>query len=129
MVGLPLGLARLKDVLDERNYTDLGGGLLESLGQLFHCGVRLYVYPWLNRETNQVITLDNFQPPAHLTHLFAHLRTNGFIEPVRHFNPDHLRVGSNDVLARLQTGDASWEMHVPAPIAEIIKAKKLFGYR
>jgi hypothetical protein len=129
MVGLPLGLARLKDVLDERNYTDLGGGLLESLGQLFHSGVRLYVYPWLNRETNQVITLDNFQPPAHLTHLFAHLRTNGFIEPIHKFNPEFLRVGSNDVLAKLQAGDASWEMHVPAPVAEIIKAKMLFGYR
>jgi hypothetical protein len=129
MVGLPLGLARLKDVLDERNYADLGGGLLESLGQLFHSGVRLYVYPWLNRETGEVITLDNFQPPAHLTHLFAHLRTNGFIEPIHKFNPEFLRDASNLVLAKLQAGDASWEAQVPAPIAEIIKAKKLFGYR
>jgi hypothetical protein len=45
-IGLPLGLNRLKDVLDEKNYEDLGGGLMESLGQLFRKGVKLYVYPY-----------------------------------------------------------------------------------
>ena len=38
MIGLPLGLARLRDILDEKFYTDLDGGLLESLGQLLRSG-------------------------------------------------------------------------------------------
>jgi len=127
MIGLPLGLARLKDVLDEKNYTDLGGGLMESLGQLFRNGVKLYVYPWLSRETNQVMTLENYEPAPEITHLYAHLRANGFIEPIRNFNPEYLSVSSNGVIAKLQSGDAAWEKQVPAPIAEVIKAKKLFG--
>jgi len=32
------------------------------------------------------------------------------------------------VLARIQKGDPSWEAMVPAPAAEAIKAKRLFGY-
>ncbi|HEY9509534.1 MAG TPA: TonB-dependent receptor, partial [Verrucomicrobiae bacterium] len=32
-IGLPLGLVRLRDVLDEKFYTDTPGGLLESVGQ------------------------------------------------------------------------------------------------
>lgn len=127
MIGLPLGLARLKDVLDEKNYTDLGGGLMESLGQLFRVGVKLYVYPWLSRETGQVTTLENFQPAANIRHLYAHLLANGFIEPIRNFNPDYLAVSSSGVIDKLQKGDAAWEKQVPGPIAELIKAKKLFG--
>jgi hypothetical protein len=127
MIGLPLGLVRLRDVLDEKNYTDLGGGLMESLGQLFRSGVKLYVYPWLNRETGQVITLDNFQPPEPIKHLYAHLLANGCLEPIRTFNPDYLAVSSSGVIDRLQKGDAAWEKQVPGPIAELIKAKKLFG--
>lgn len=126
-IGLPLGLSRLKDVLDEKNYTDLGGGLMESLGQLFRTGVKLYVYPWLSRETGKVMTLDTFQPAPHLSHLYAHLVTNGFIEEIKNYNPDYLSVSSSGVIEKLQSGDATWEKQVPAPIAEAIKAKKLFG--
>lgn len=127
MIGLPLGLVRLRDVLDETNYTDLGGGLMESLGQLCRSGVKLYVYPWLNRETGQVTTLDNFQPAEKIRHLYAHLRANGFLEPIRNFKEEYLTVGSNSVMDRLKAGDPTWEKQVPAPIAELIKTKKLFG--
>ena len=126
-IGLPLGLNRLKDVLDEKNYEDLGGGLMESLGQLFRKGVKLYVYPYLNRETGKVMTLDTLQPAPHLTHLYAHLVTNGFITEIKNYNADHLAVSSSWVLEKLQTGDREWEKQVPPPIAELIRGKKLFG--
>ncbi len=126
-IGLPLGLSRLKDVLDEKNYTDLGGGLMESLGQLFRKGVKLYVYPWLSRETGKVMTLDTFQPAPQISHLYAHLVTNGFIEQIKNYNADYLSVSSSGVIDKLQSGDATWEKQVPAPIAEVIRVKKLFG--
>ncbi len=126
-IGLPLGLNRLKDVLDDKNYEDLGGGLMESLGQLFRKGVKLYVYPYLNRETGKVMTLDTFQPAPHLSHLYAHLVTNGFITEIKNYNADHLAVSSSWVLEKLQTGDREWEKQVPPPIAELIRGKKLFG--
>jgi hypothetical protein len=128
-IGLPLGLMRLRDVLDEKNYTDLGGGLMESLGQLFRNGVKLYIYPWLSRETGKINTLDTFQPAPQISNLYAHLVTNGFIEQIKNFNPDYLAVSSSGVIEKLQAGDASWEKQVPAPIVDVIKAKKLFGYK
>ncbi len=126
-IGLPLGLMRLRDVLDEQNYTDLGGGLMESLGQLFRNGVKLYIYPWLSRETGKINTLDTFQPAPQISPLYAHLVMNGFIEQIKNFNPDYLAVSSSGVIEKLQAGDASWEKQVPAPIVDVIKAKKLFG--
>jgi hypothetical protein len=127
MIGLPLGLARLRDVLDESNYGDLAGGLMESLGQLFRAGVKLYVYPWFNRETGKIITLENFQPAPGVAHLYAHLRANGFIKPIHNFTPEYPTISSTGVLESLQAGDAKWERGVPGPVAEVIKTKKLFG--
>ena len=56
MIVLPLGIARLRDVLDEKFYTTLEGGLMESLGQLFKNGAKLYVYPARERGTGAITT-------------------------------------------------------------------------
>ena len=126
MIGLPLGLARLRDILDEKFYTDLEGGLLESLGQLLRSGVKLYVYPWLNRKTGKIITLDTLEVAPSLRHLYAHLVENHFVEDIRNFKAEYLTITTAGVIEKLQAGDATWESQVPAPVAEVIKAKKLF---
>ncbi|MSU57102.1 MAG: TonB-dependent receptor [Pedosphaera sp.] len=129
MIGLPLGLARVRNILDEKFYTDLDGGIMESLGQLLRTGVKLYAYPWRNHETGQVFTLDTLEVPPNVRHLYAHLVENHFVEEIKSYTPEFLTVNSNVVLAKLQSGDAAWEQMVPAPIAEVIKAKKLFGFK
>jgi len=128
MIGLPLGLARVRTILDETYYTDLDGGLMESLGQLFRNGVKLYAYPWRNHETGEVFTLDTLQVPQSVRHLYTHLVENHLIEEIANYTPEYLVINSNIVLDKLKNGDPAWEQMVPPPIAEIIKAKRLFGY-
>ena len=113
-IGLPIGLARLRDVLDEKFYTTLEGGLMESLGQLFKNGARVYVYPSLDRKTGKLITLENLEVPPHLRHLFAHLVENRFVESIRKYNPDCLAIYSGDVLQQIQSGDAALGKTCPA---------------
>src|SRR6202042_3483500 len=71
-IGLPDGLVRLREVFDEKVYTDLPGGLMESLGQLFKNGAKLYVYPSLDRKTGKLTTIQNMEVAPHLRHLYAH---------------------------------------------------------
>jgi hypothetical protein len=128
-VGLPIGLVRLRDVFDEKFYTDLPGGLMESLGQLFKNGAKLYVYPSLDKKTGQLITVENMEVAPHLRHLYTHLVENKFIENIANYNPDSLKIYSGEVLAKIQAGDESLVKLIPAPIFEVIKAKKLFGWQ
>jgi len=128
MIGLPLGVTRLREVLDEKFYTDMPGGLLESLGMLFKNSAKVYVLPALERPSGRLLTLENLEIPPNLRHLYAHLIENGYIEDVRHFNSDYLPIYAKDVLERIQAGDPSWEKLVPPPIVEVIKGKKLFGH-
>jgi hypothetical protein len=126
-VGLPLGIVRLRDVMDEKFYTDLAGGLMESLGQLFKNGAKLYAYPSLDR-AGKLTTVENMEVAPNLRHLYAHLVENRCVENIRNYNAAYLTAFSGDVLAKIKSGDASWEKLVPPPIAEAIKAKKLFGW-
>ena len=127
-IGLPLGLVRLRDVFDEKFYTDLPGGLMESLGQLFKNGAKLYVYPSLDKKTGKLTTVENLEVAPRLRHLYAHLVENKFIENITVGNADLLRIYSGEVLAKIHSGDESLAQLIPPPIFEIIKAKKLFGW-
>jgi hypothetical protein len=128
-IGLALGASKLAEIFDERFYNESEGGLLGGLGQLFKNPARLYVYPHLDLASGNTLTVDSFAVPPHLKHLYAHLRENRLIQGISNFNPGLLPIRSRDVMARIQSGDASWEEAVPPVIAEIIKRDALFGYR
>jgi hypothetical protein len=127
-IGLPIGLVRLRDVMDEKFYTDLPGGLMESLGQLFKNGAKLYVYPSLDKKTGKLTTVENLEVAPHLRHLYAHLVENKFIENIVNYDAAALKIYSGEVLAKIHSGDEKLAELIPPPIFEVIKAKKLFGW-
>ena len=126
-LGLALGASKLAEIFDESFYNESDGGLLGGLGQLFKNPGRLYVYPHVDLDTGHKLTVENFPVPPHLKHLYAHALENRFIQGIRNFNADLLPIRSRDVLAKIQSGDASWEQQVPPVIAEIIKRDRLFA--
>ena len=128
-IGIALGVPSLKEIFDEKFYTDLDGGMLEALGRLFKNSVKLFVYPWRDPVTGQVTTAENMKVARHLQHLYTHLIENHFVESIHKHNVEYLPIFSRDVLARIQTYDSSWESMVPKPIVEMIKRDKLFGFR
>jgi len=128
-IALPIGLVRLRDVFDEKFYTDLPGGLMESLGQLFKNGAKLYVYPSLDKKSGQLVTVENMKVAPNLRHLYAHLVENKFIEGITGYNTDALKIYSGEVLAKIHSGDESLAQLIPPQIFEVIKAKRLFGWQ
>ena len=129
MHGIALGIPSLVRLLDEKYYTDLDGSLLESLGRLFKGATRIYVYPVRDATTGRMVTAESLQVAPHLRHLYAHLLENGFITSIQNHNPDYMSVFPPLVLAKIQSGDASWENDVPPPTVEIIKRGRMFGWR
>jgi hypothetical protein len=126
-IAMTLGAGKLKDIFDETLYNRDEGGLFGGLGQLFRNGGRLYVYPSLNFETGEIVTAENFPVPPHLQRLHEHLIANRFIESIRAFNAEYLRIRSRDVLNLMEAGNPGWEKLVPPAVVEVIKREKLFG--
>ena len=127
-IGMVLGVPTLAQIMDEKHYTDLEGGILEALGRLLGGPIRLYIYPWRKGPTAETVTAETFAVPEHLRHLYDHLRRNKYVESIP-ASPDlDLSVMPHDVLAKLQKGDPAWEALVPAEVVRVIKERRLFGY-
>jgi hypothetical protein len=126
-VGMVMGIPTLAQILEERHYADLPGGLLEALGRLLAGPVKVYVYPWRNEATGELVNAVNFAVPAGLGHLFAYLRENGFIESLDAPADADLSVMPRQVLAMIQAGNPEWERFVPREVVGVIKEKRLFG--
>ena len=126
LIGLAVGLPTMRQVADEKFYTDLPGGVLESVGRLFKRSVKMYVYPTRDPVSGRILTLNDapMQPPWH--HLRSLLREIGRIDPISSFNEEYLSIRTPEVLAQIESGNPSWETKVPRAVATIIKEKGLF---
>jgi hypothetical protein len=127
LIGIAVGLPTVRQQLaDEKYYTDLPGGVLESVGRLFKRSVKMYVYPTRDPATGRIQTLESVVTPAPWHHLHHLLVDIGRIEPIRSYEESYLSIRTPDVLARIAADDPSWEAMVPPAVAQIIKAKHLF---
>lgn len=128
-IGMAMGIPTLREIFEEKYYTDLEGGILEGLGRLFQGRVKLFIYPTKQSDTEEPTTSDELDVKPQLRHLYKYLVENGYIEAIREFDPGELHVVPGSVLADIQSGDPSWEKLVPPQAAALIKQKGLFGYR
>lgn len=127
-IGITMGIPSLSDLFDEKYYVSLEGGILESFGRLFKNDTKLYVYPFKDKETGQLVNVSRMKVAHHLQHLYEHLITNGSIESIDFYNRDYLHIFSRDVLDKIRDGDPEWETMVPSAVADTIKYHHYFGY-
>ena len=129
LIGLAVGLPTVRQIADERYFTDLPGGVLESTGRLFKRSVKMYVYPTRDPASNEIHTALQAPIPAPWNHLRDLLLAIGRVVPIDSYDESLLSIHTPDVLERIQRQDPSWEAMVPAVVAEAIKTKNLFGLK
>jgi hypothetical protein len=127
-VGIVLGIPSLIELFEEKYYTGLPGGILESFGRLFKNNLRLFAYPLLNADTGELTTIDNMKVAPELMMLYGYLSGRGSFVDLDNHNPDFLKVFSRDVLKKISEGDDVWETMVPAEVAGLIKERRFFGF-
>jgi hypothetical protein len=125
-IGLTLGLPSLKQLFNEGYYSGLEGGILEAFGKLFTKDLRIYVYPFLDPVTGELVNLSNVEIPAPLRSLYRHLIDRGSIRQLDDYDSEVLHIFSRDVLRRIKEKDSAWESMVPIEVAEVIKQRHFF---
>ena len=129
MIGLVMGVPSWIEILDEKYYLNLEGGILEALGRMFKHGLKLYVYPMIDETTGAILSATKVHVAPNLRALFQYLIDNCYIQEIADYRKDFLRIYPATVLAKLKAGDKSWEEMVPPEVAQIIKEREFFGYR
>lgn len=128
-IGIVMGVPSLIELFDEKYYTALPGGILESFGRLFKHNLKLFVYPLLDAATGTTITKDTMKVAPELEKLYGYLADRGSFVGLDNYNPGYLSIFSRDVLAKIAVGDAEWESCVPKEVVDLIKTRSFFGYR
>jgi len=129
LIGLAVGLPAVRQIAEERHFTDLPGGVLESAGRLFKRSVKMYVYPTRDPASNEIQTVQQGPIPPPWNHLRDLLLEIGRLVPIHAYDESLLSIQTPEVLERIQRQDPSWEAMVPAVVAEAIKTKNLFGLK
>lgn len=125
-LGLVLGIYNFQQIFTDE-YTDVEGGILGALGQLFRHNVKVYTYPYKS-EGGSEESLDNLQVPAELDHLYQHLKGMNQIEDVKNPNRNLLHIYSSKVLQMIVSNEPGWEKMVPPSVAKTVNEKCLFGH-
>lgn len=127
-IGLAMGAMNLSELFDEAYYLKLDGGILESFGRLFKNNLKLFVYPYLDPRTKELVTIDKLELPAALRQLYGYLVDRRCIVQLTEVNRAYLGIHSHEVLAQIGRGGDEWEAMVPPNVAAAIRERKLFGY-
>ncbi len=128
-IAIVMGAGSLQQLFDEKYYTKLDGGILESFGRLFKNDLRIFCYPLLNTASNELTTCDNLDIKPDLRKLYDYLKDRGVISHLDNYNPDCLHVFSREILKKIRVNDDSWEQMVPQTVANVIKENKYFDYQ
>jgi len=126
---LIVGLPTFDKILDASNYTDLRGGLLEAIAALFHNNVKIYLYPYIDTHTGEVIYPEDSHFSNENKYLWQFLNSTKKILILKSIPPSSLEIKSEHITELIANGDDSFRNFVPDLVFNHIKEKKLFGYK
>lgn len=128
-IGIGMGVNNLLDVFDEHYYQQLSGGILEAFGKFFRKDMRVYLYPYKDPNTNEVLTSQNLKVSENLKELYKYFKLNKWIVDIKNYSPEYADIYSRDVLKKIANGESGWERQLPDGVAELIKERGMFGYK
>jgi hypothetical protein len=115
-VGVILSIGLLNELFKEKWSEHLDGGILESFGRLFKDQVYLLVSPWKNRKTGELVTADNFRPPAKFEAFYQFLCANGYIFNLSCGDDRLLDWTPRDLQIMKEEGRPEWKELVPVEV-------------
>jgi len=128
-LGLVIGVRELQAIITDKFTQNQDGRLLVAFGELFSQNIRIYGYPSLDFDSQEVITAENMAVPDGIKFLYQYLLESRHIVPVSRYNERIIHIYPQDVLKDIHSNTPGWEAKVPQALSKLIKDKKLFGYQ
>ena len=122
-IGMILSIGLLNELFKEKWSANLAGGVLESFGRLFKNGVQLFVYPWHNTHSMELVTAENFKAPQNWQHFYTHLMQNERVLPIGVGDPSLLANTGRRIMKMIEANDANWRDWVPVEAHGMVERK------
>lgn len=128
-IGLAMGVNNLVEIFNEQYYADLPGGIMEAFGKLFKKNVKVYLYPYLDKQKDILLTSKNLQVSDNVHELYKYFLYNGRIQDILNYNRGYLDSYSRRILEKIANAEQDWENECPEGVADMIKDRGMFGYK
>jgi len=128
-IGIAMGVNNLLDVFDEEYYKNLSGGILEAFGKFFRKDMIVFLYPYKDPATSEILTSENLKVNDNLKELYKYFKLNKRIVDIKNYNPKYSEIYSRDILRKITNAETGWEDQLPDGVAEMIKERGMFGYK
>ena len=123
-----MGVSNLIEIFDEKYYDGVKGGILEAFGNIFKNNMKIYLYPVLDKQKDNVIDSNNLKLEDNMKEFYKYFKVNDKIRDLE-FNKDYLSIFSKDVLKQIKNKTPGWEDKLPEGVSDLIIKKKMFGYK
>lgn len=122
-IAIILSIGLLNELFKAKWAANLPGGVLESFGRLFKNGVKLFVYPWHNTQSMELVTAENFKVPENWQYFYQHLLQNKRIVPIGVGDPSLLANTGRKIMKKIESGDDDWRDWVPKEAHAMVERK------
>ena len=122
-IAIILSIGLLNELFKTKWSANLAGGVLESFGRLFKNRVQLFVYPWHNTSSMELVTAENFKAPKNWQYFYRHLMQNDRILPIGVGDPSLLANTGRKILKKIESKDSSWRAWVPDEAHAMVERK------
>lgn len=122
-IAIILSIGLLNELFKPKWSANLPGGVLESFGRLFKNNVQLFVYPWHNTQSMELVTAENFKAPKNWQYFYRHLMQNQRIVPIGVGDPGLLANTGRKILKKIELSDETWREWVPAEAHGMVERK------
>lgn len=123
-----IGLPTFDKIFHASQYTDLRGGLLEAMGTLFHENVKLYLYPYTDMHTGEVIYPDEQHFYGEYKYLWDYLIATRKILLLKGIPSNQLKITGGYITQLIENADENLKNFVPDKVYQHIRDNKLFGF-
>lgn len=122
-IAIILSIGLLNELFKPKWSANLAGGILESFGRLFKNSVQLFVYPWHNTRSMELVTAENFKAPKKWQYFYQHLLQNERIVPIGIGDPGLLANTGRKIMKKIESGDETWRDWVPEEAHGMVERK------
>ncbi|MDC0497415.1 TonB-dependent receptor [bacterium] len=122
-IAIILSIGLLNELFKYKWSANLAGGVLESFGRLFKNRVQLFVYPWHNTTSMELVTAENFKAPENWQYFYRHLMQNDRIRSVGVGDPSLLANTGRKIMKKIESKDESWRDWVPNEAYPMVERK------
>ncbi len=127
-MGLIMGTNHLIKLFEESYYQHISGGILEAMGKIFNRKIKLYIYPFKEKNGGDVICSKNVSFEKRQLDLFEYFMHDGRFVDLTNYDKELIETYTRDIVEQIQKGEEGWEDKLPDGIADDIKKNRLFGY-